>query len=114
VRRQVVVCPLPRGVPSSSGVAELTRRRLKLSRKAAIYHGNDAFLRARGMTAQVEIEGAWEFVINDARLWEWRTVHPTTREDVRRSAAAFETLMQCVSDAAKHGYERRTDRSPPD
>ena len=53
---------------------------------------------------------AWEFAMNEARLWEWKTVEPHSRTELRRSTSAFQTLLQCVNDAAAHGYDRRAGR----
>jgi hypothetical protein len=53
---------------------------------------------------------AWEFVMTETGLWEWRVVEAASRQELRRSAVSFETLMQCVGDAAEHGYDRRAPR----
>lgn len=47
--------------------------------------------------------------MNAERNWEWRTIDPDTRVELRRSADSFSTLFKCVNDAALHGYERRSD-----
>ncbi|MDB5863720.1 MAG: hypothetical protein JWO70_1526 [Betaproteobacteria bacterium] len=51
----------------------------------------------------------WEFAMDTARTWFWRTVDLNTRMELRRSISTFETLALCVDDATMNGYERRSD-----
>ena len=48
---------------------------------------------------------AWSFT-RSPEGWQWHRAGSTLVES-RRSSRAFATLLDCINDAAEHGYNRR-------
>ena len=57
-----------------------------------------------------KLEG-WHFD-RAADGWRWCYAHPARAEAPKQSDRAFPTLLDCIHDAAKHGYIVDAQRRP--
>lgn len=50
----------------------------------------------------------WNFRQTADDRWEWLRSESVTGEQLARCDGTFATLAECINDAARHGYDRRT------